>query len=156
MSKFIYRMQNILNIKYKLEEQAKTEFMLANKRLQDEESRLEELINRRLSYEKKGRELLEGTLDVVLVNENSRAIESIKQFIISQKERVEEAKRQVEIKGKILSKLMQERKAQEKLKEKAFEAFVKEENSKESKEIDELVSFTYGKRRREEYLFGRK
>ena len=143
-------MQNILNIKYKLEEQAKTEFMLANRALQEEESRLEELIVRQLSYEEEGRVLLSGNLDVDLVNENRRAIESMRKFIIFQRQRVEEAKRQVEIKGKILSKLMQERKAQEKLKEKAFEAFVKEENAKESKEIDELVSFTYGKRRREE------
>ena len=45
---------------------------------------------------------------------------------------------------------MQERKAQEKLKEKAFEAFLQDENAKESKEIDELVSFTYGRKQREE------
>ena len=29
MSKFVYRMQNILNLKYKLEEQAKMEFAAA-------------------------------------------------------------------------------------------------------------------------------
>lgn len=150
MSKFIYKMQNILNVKYKLEDQAKTEYMLANRALQEEEGRLKELIDRRIAYEEQGRRLLSGSIDVDLVNENRRAIESMKHFIILQRQRVEEAKRHVEMKGKILSKLMQERKAQEKLKEKAFEAFVKEENAKESKEIDELVSFTYGKRRREE------
>ena len=37
-----------------------------------------------------------------------------------------------------------------KLKEKAFENFLQEENAKESKEIDELVSFTYGRKQREE------
>ena len=36
------------------------------------------------------------------------------------------------------------------LQEKAFESFLQEENAKESKEIDELVSFTYGRRQREE------
>ena len=40
--------------------------------------------------------------------------------------------------------------ASEKLKEKAFEKFLQEENAKESKEIDELVSFTYGKKQRED------
>ena len=43
MSKFIYRMQNILNIKYKLEDQAKTEFMLANQVLREEEEKLQKL-----------------------------------------------------------------------------------------------------------------
>ena len=41
---------------------------------------------------------------------------------------------------------MQESKTQEKLREKAFEQFVKEENKRESKEIDELVSYTYGRK----------
>ena len=40
---------------------------------------------------------------------------------------------------------MQERKTHDKLKEKAFEQFVKDENARESKEIDELTSYSYGK-----------
>ena len=36
--------------------------------------------------------------------------------------------------------------SQEKLREKAFEQFVAEENSKESKEVDELTSYTYGQK----------
>ena len=47
MSKFIYRMQNILNVKYKLEDQAKTEFMMANRTLQEEENKLEILEKRK-------------------------------------------------------------------------------------------------------------
>ena len=43
---------------------------------------------------------------------------------------------------------MQERKIQEKLRENAFEAFMKEENAREGKEVDELVSYTYGQKRR--------
>ena len=30
----------------------------------------------------------------------------------------------------------------------AFEVFVREENARESKEVDELVSYTYGQKRR--------
>ena len=45
-----------------------------------------------------------------------------------------------------LQTAMQESKTQEKLREKAFEQFVKEENARESKEIDELVSYTYGRK----------
>lgn len=150
MAKFIYRMQNILNIKYKLEEQAKTEFMLANQRLQEEEKKLEQLRQRKLGYEETGRQLLKSNLQVDRIKENQEAIVRMEEFINTQIICVKEAQKQVEIKAAKLTEVMQERKAQEKLKEKSFENFLQEENAKESKEIDELVSFTYGKRRREE------
>ncbi len=150
MSKFVYRMQNILNIKYKLEDQAKTEFMMANRVLQEEESRLENLETRKAFYEEEGRLLLSKNLQIEKIKENRQAILSMKSFVEQQMVRVEEAKRQVEIKAERFSQLRQERKAQEKLKERAFEIFLQEENARESKEIDELVSFTYGKRQREE------
>lgn len=150
MAKFIYRMQNILNIKYKLEDQAKTEFMLANQVLREEEEKLQTLKDRKHGYEETVRQLLRQHLEVDRIKENQEAIVRMEEFIVMQKERVEEATRQVEIKAARLTELMQERKAQEKLKEKAFENFLQEENAKESKEIDELVSFTYGRKQREE------
>ena len=150
MSKFIYRMQNILNIKYKLEEQAKTEFMLANQLLREEEEKLQALEIRKKGYEDAVRNLLQNQLQVDRIKENQEAIVRMDEFIRAQIIKVEEAARQVEIKAAKLTELMQERKAQEKLKEKAFEAFLQEENAKESKEIDELVSFTYGRKQREE------
>ena len=150
MSKFIYRMQNILNIKYKLEEQAKTEFMLANQILQEEEEKLQKLKDRKAGYEETVRQLLRKHLEVDRIKENQEACKRMTEFITIQTDCVKEAKRQVEIKAEKLTQLMQERKAQEKLKEKAFENFLLEENAKESKEIDELVSFTYGRKQREE------
>ena len=150
MSKFIYRMQNILNIKYKLEDQAKTEFMLANQVLREEERKLETLELRKKGYEDAVRNLLQNQLQVDRIKENQEAIVRMEEFIRAQIVKVEEAARQVEIKAAKLTELMQERKAQEKLKEKAFEAFLQEENARESKEIDELVSFTYGRKQREE------
>jgi flagellar FliJ protein len=42
-----------------------------------------------------------------------------------------------------LNEVMVERKTHEKLREKAFEKFKQELKDSESKEIDELVSFTY-------------
>lgn len=150
MSKFIYRMQNILNIKYKLEDQAKTEFMFANQVLREEEEKLQTLEIRKKGYEDAVRNLLQNQLQVDRIKENQEAIVRMGEFIRAQIIKVEEAARQVEIKAAKLTELMQERKAQEKLKEKAFEAFLQEENAKESKEIDELVSFTYGRKQREE------
>ena len=150
MSKFIYRMQNILNIKYKLEDQAKTEFMLANQILQEEEAKLQRLKERKAGYEENIRQLLKKNLQVDRIKENQEAIVRMGEFIIEQAACVKEAQYQVDLKAEKLTELRKERKAQEKLKEKAFESFLREENAKESKEIDELVSFTYGRRQREE------
>ena len=143
-------MQNILNIKYKLEDQAKTEFMLANQRLQEEEAKLQRLKERKVGYEEAIRQLLKKNLQVDRIKENQEAIVRMNEFIIEQMACVKEAQYQVNLKAEKLTELRKERKAQEKLKEKAFENFRQEENAKESKEIDELVSFTYGKRQREE------
>lgn len=150
MSKFIYRMQNILNLKMKTEDQAKQEFMVANQRLREEEEKREALQKRKENYEIQARRFLTQKLQVDKIRETNEAILRMDEFIHHQEEKVEEAKEVVKQKSEKLAQLMQERKAQEKLKEKAFENFVKEENAREGKEIDELVSFTYGKRQREE------
>lgn len=149
MAKFIYRMQNILNIKYKLEEQAKNEFMIANRRLQEEEEKKEALHKRKIGYQEEIKQLLLKQLDVFKIMENKEAILRMEEYIQEQEKVIAKAKRVVEEKGAILAELRQERKAQEKLREKAFENFIWEENVKESKEIDELVSFTYGRKQKE-------
>ena len=57
MAKFIYRMQNILDIKLKMEDQAKASFAEANKELLIQEEKLEGLIRRREEYELEGQRL---------------------------------------------------------------------------------------------------
>ncbi|MCI7594697.1 MAG: flagellar export protein FliJ [Lachnospiraceae bacterium] len=148
MAKFIYRMQNILNIKYKLEDQAKNEFMLANRILQEEEEKKEKLLIRKASYQQEAKELLAKRLDVFRIRENKEAILRMEEYIREQDIVIQRAQEEVEEKAAALAALRQERKAQEKLKEKAFDSFIREENAKESKEIDELVSFTYGKKQK--------
>ncbi len=150
MAKFIYRMQNVLNIKYKLEDQAKNEFMVANRILREEEEKKEQLLVRRKAYQQKAKELLRSRLDMFRIIENKEAILRMDEYIKEQEIIVQKARNVAEEKARQLAQLRQERKAQEKLREKAFESFVKEENSKEGKEIDELVSFTYGKKQKDE------
>lgn len=60
MAKFTYKMQNILDIKYKLETQAKTSFSIAAAKLNKEEEKLEGLVQRKNAYEIRARELVEG------------------------------------------------------------------------------------------------
>ena len=149
MAKFIYRMQNILNIKYKLEDQAKNEFMIANRILQEEEEKKNRLQDRKNGYQEEGKRLLMQKLDMFKIMENKEAVLRMDEYIKEQDVVVQQAAKRVEEKAAALAVLRQERKAQEKLREKAFDSFMQEENSKESKEIDELVSFTYGKKQKE-------
>ena len=148
MSKFIYRMQNILNLKLKLEEQQKMEFAAARKRLDEEEEKLELFLGRKAGYEEEGRRLREDSLNVQDIRDNRNAILQMDEYIAYQKVQVSKAEAELEKERQKLKEAMQERKIQEKLRENAFEVFMKEENAREGKEVDELVSYTYGQKRR--------
>lgn len=146
MSRFRYRMQNILNIKSSLESQAKMQYAAANAKLREEEEKLQALKDKRLSYETYARSLRQETLHIQEINETGRAILYVDEEIKQQEKEVSYARRGVEKAREKMTQAMQERKTQERLKEKAFEAFLLEEKAKESKEIDELTSYTYGQR----------
>lgn len=146
MAKFRYRMQSILEIKKKLEEQAKNEFAAARAALNEEEDKLEQLKKRKEAYEDEGRALRENTLNIMDIIENKEALLRMDEFIADQRLNVKRAQDRMEEARLALQTAMQESKTQEKLREKAFEQFVKEENARESKEIDELVSYTYGRK----------
>ena len=144
MAKFIYRMQNILDIKLKMEDQAKASFAEANKELLIQEEKLEGLIRRREEYELEGQRLRLEKLNVIKLKDNSRALQVMKEMIKAQEMVVSIARDKVELARRKLQVAMQERKTQEKLKENAFEEFKHELNSEESKEVDELVSYRFG------------
>ena len=150
MAKFKYRMQSILNIKEKLEEQAKNEFAAARMRLDEEEEKLRALEERKLFYEDEGRRLRESALNILDLNENKIAIDRMKEFISIQQIEVNRASALLEQARINLTNAMQEAQIQNKLKEKAFEEFKKEINAQEAKEVDELTSYTYGNRLKEE------
>ena len=143
MAKFKYSMQNILEIKMKLETQAKNEFSIANRKYQTEKDRLDELVLKRVGYETRLKESICGELNIRDINNLKKDINSIKSAIRTQLSNVKKAEDELEIKRYALNELMKERKTHEKLREKKFDEFQKEERDNESKEIDQLVSFTY-------------
>lgn len=146
MAKFIFKMQNILNLREKLEEQQKTAFRNANAALSEEQQKLYALIDRRKHYEEELKKCQEDSIDLRQVIFNKNAIDTMKSKIRDQMFAVKKAEDTLEIERAKLDEAIKDRKIQEKLKEKAFEDFKKEIAASESKEIDELVSFTYGKR----------
>lgn len=150
MAKFKYRMQNILDIKQKLEESAKMEFGEANVRVMEEEEKLTVIEDRKRAYENEAGRLRSAKLQVADIKNNTKAISVLGDMKKVQESEVDKAKNILEQKRVKLQVAMQERKTQEKLYENAFEEFVREENARESKEVDELTSYVYGKRTKEE------
>ena len=144
MAKFFYKMQNILDIKEKLETQARNDYAVANAALAEEEDKLNALIKRRDGYEERLKESYNGRLDLGNITEYADAVEIIKYHIRLQEVNVAKARKQVDITRERLQEAMQERKTHEKLKENAFEVFKQEVAASESKEIDELVSYRHG------------
>lgn len=143
MAKFIYRLQNVLNIKYRLETQAKTAYAQALAKLSEEEAKFNELVSRRKAYEEELRQAGSDRLVLSKMQKLSEAIEVMKELIKHQYLNVKVAQKNVDAARARLNTAMQERKIYEKLKENAFEDFKLEIAAEEKKEIDELVSFTY-------------
>lgn len=143
MAKFIYRMQNILDIKNKLEIQAKNSYAAARMKLSQEEQKLDNLFEQKNAYEEAYRQQLSGNINVLQINICKNAIELSKNLIKKQLVEVKVASLNLEAAQKRLGEVMKERKIQEKLREKAYEEFLQELSDQEKKEIDELVSFRF-------------
>lgn len=145
MARFRYSMQSILNIKLKLETQAKQEFSVARAALDEEEQRLQALFDRKGGYEQQTERLLSGRLNLREIEENRAAIRCMEGYIEQQQINVNTAERKLEEARARLTEVRMERKTHETLKAKAFDAFLMEEKRQESKEIDQLISYTYGR-----------
>ena len=131
MAKFIYRMQNILNIKYKLEESAKQEYAEARQALVAEEQKLDALKKRKQGYYEAYQASI---LDMMIEEQNA---------VIRQKSKELELARQK------MAREMQERKMHEKLKEKKFDEFKQELNATEKRETDEVAGYQFTSAKKE-------
>lgn len=143
MAKFIYRMQNILDIKYKLEEQTKQEYMAVQARLNEEQDKLHALEDRKAAYFAQYRTLLQERLDVLEIETCKNAIILMDEYIHNQQLVVTQVEKELEQAIRKMNEAMQERKIHEKLREKQFEVFLQELNQEEMKEIDQLISYQY-------------
>ncbi len=145
MTRFSFRLESILQIKIKLEEQAKMEFAAAKMRLNEEEDKLQALKDRKEAYEQELKRLYMGNLDVRRINSTSAAIEVTETQINTQAFAVKRAEKKVAAASDKLSTVMQERKSMEKLKENKLAEYMREYNEEESKQTDELISYQYGR-----------
>ena len=144
MACFRFSMQNILNMKEKLEDQAKNEYAQANARLLREQEKLEKIVARREEAREKLKLVLCETLSVDEIRTRENAVEVLKFYAMQQQLAVMRCGKEVEVAREKLSEAMKERKIFEKLRERAFEEFVFEEKKREQKEVDELMSYKHG------------
>ena len=146
MARFRYKMQNILSIKEKMETQAKQAFADAKRRLDHEIEELDALLARKREIERHAVEVLQGELDMHEIEDSQMARIVIDQKIAEQRQRVSRAEIALENTRAQLEEAVKERKTHEKLKEKQFDEFVREDSRAESKTIDELTTYTYGQK----------
>lgn len=145
MKKFRYSMENLLQVKKKLEDQAKIAYGLTRLRLTKEEEKLEQLKQRKDGYENELRRLRSDKLDLLKLRQCEQAIDIMKQNIKQQTTAVKNAAHRLEIARIRLNDAMIERKTQERLKDKAWEEYMLVFDAEERKEVDELNSFNYSK-----------
>lgn len=143
MAKFVFELQNVLEIKEKFETQEKMRYAAAQSKLIEEERKLQQLEDKKSDYESMMRDNMLDALNVQTLSECNRGIEIMKEAIKLQLIEIKRAQKEVEIAQVRLNEAVKDRKTYEKLRENAFEEFMQELNAQESKEIDELVSYSY-------------
>ena len=144
MTKFVYKMEDILEIKIQLEDQAKTEYANARRILLIEEDKLKKLFLEHDVFQEKLTGLISSKIELLEIQKCKDAIELYKEYIEQQKKKLAIAEHNEEIARLNLQEAMIERKTYDKLKEKAREEYMYEYESWQQKEIDEITSYRYG------------
>ncbi len=144
MARFRYRMQNILELKEKLEEQERNNFAARRRALDEEEEKMRLVLDKRNAAAAEGKALRNGTVDIQKIKENRRMQEYAEEEVKQQRVKLKVAEKNLDMARRRMTEAVQERKIHERMREKAFERFVAEVNAAEVKEIDELTSYVYG------------
>lgn len=149
MARFKYAMENILNIKTKIEEQKRMELGRAiaayNQAVETRQS-----IRRQVDAIRE--EFSQSTgikLTAERLVEMNRRVSYYERSLKSQELEVIRRSKVVDTKREALKHALEEKKIQEKLKEKALEKFVEEEKATEQKHLDEVVGYRYATKEEE-------
>ena len=133
MAKFSYRMQNILDIKYKMEEQARLAYANARMKLTEQQNKLERMFAAKKRLENQYRKMAQGHINVRDLLDGRKAIDFQKELIKGQIVEVRVAEKNFELARARLNEVMKDRKTHEKLREHAFEDFLLELNDQEKR-----------------------
>ncbi|TCK97891.1 flagellar FliJ protein [Natranaerovirga hydrolytica] len=145
MARFNYKLQNILDIKNKMEEQKKISYSEASREYSIQEEKVFGLHEKRNQYENRFKSSVNVSMRATELKTFYSEIECIKDFCKKEEKKLKQSENKLEDARIKMNEAMIERKTYEKLKEKSFENFILEENKKESKSLDELISYKYSK-----------
>jgi flagellar protein FliJ len=143
MQKFGFRLESVLNLKSQLEDNAKNSLARATRELESQLDCLEGLKNVNEGSMNSLNAEVDVGIPVYRIMVYNSYLSYLKNKIIDQKENVNIAEQDVDINRESLIKAMQERKILEKLKEKKYQEYQKEQNKVEQLLIDELNSFKF-------------
>ncbi len=149
MARFVYRMQSILNLKLKTEDQVRMELGVAQHNYNEAEEELNALFARRESYLQDARNLQSNILSVREIMDTGQYVKIMDEEIALQKSKVQSLEEILEQTREKMTVAVQERKMQERLRERAFEQYMAEERAAEAIESDQRTSFTYGQKTRD-------
>ena len=124
-------------------------FALMRAKLTEEEEALAALNARRAEIAEEGIRMRNDKIDILKIKENTALASYYDDQIRLQKVKVATASKNLENARLRMQNAIQERKIHEKLRENAFDKFMKEEALNEAKEIDQLTSYTYGQKKTE-------
>lgn len=144
--KFRFRLQTVLELKQKIEDEEKKKLAELLKVQAEEERKLKYLqdleVQKRYELKEKQKE---GGIDVEELKLYSYLLKKMANDIVNQKLRLQEIYIRVEEQREILLEATKEKKTYEKLKERHHERFVQEEEEEERKLIDELSTIRYAR-----------
>lgn len=143
MQKFEFRLESVRNLKIQMEDNAKNNLAAASRELERQKDHLSGLVStRESSIEDLNAEVDKG-VSINKIKSYNNYLTLLKTQIANQKENVNKAKRHVDIKRECLVKAVQERKILDKLRDKKYEEYIKEQSKAEQVLIDELNSFKF-------------
>jgi len=145
MAKFVFRFASNLRVKLRIEELKKLEYGRAIAALERERQKKATLVRERAETIESFRESVIRAITPDDLQMHNNYLGVLKERIIKQDGVIKKAEELVEQKRLELVEAMKERKIMEKLKEKDYEIFVREEQIKEQKIQDETVSYRYSR-----------
>ncbi len=143
MAKYTYRLQSLINIKEKLEEQKKNELAVENNKLNQEKQVLTELYQEMSSTLDKQEKEQKQSINAIQLQLYINYTDKLKIEIKQQLDKVEKQEKKTEEVRLELLEYTKAKKSLEKLKEKDYENYLEEEKRAEQKLVDEIVSYKY-------------
>lgn len=143
MKKFKFRLENVLALRTRIEQDKKRDLALVNKELVEATHKIglfKGVVNQ---TSLKMKEKTKNTVDVAQVMFFNSYILQLKQLIQFQHQKVHEINQRLEEKRKILAVATQNRKIIEKLKEKQYDEFMKNAERQEQLFIDDIAISKY-------------